>query len=42
MSNFLNYVKSDEACGTPEKLDTNCALEQFHGMILDSIKGHLV
>lgn len=27
MSNFLNDVKSDEACGIPEKFDTDCALK---------------
>lgn len=40
MSNFLNDVESDEACGIPEKLDTNCALKQFHGIKFDSLNGH--
>lgn len=40
MSNFLNDVESDEACGIPEKLDTNCALMKFHGIMVDTFNGH--
>lgn len=40
MSNFLNDVESDEACGIPEKFDTNCALKQFHGIMFDGLSGH--
>lgn len=42
MSNFLNDMKSDEACGILEKFDTNCALKQFHGMMFDSLNGHFI
>lgn len=40
MSNFLNDVESDETCGILEKLDTNCALKQFHGIKFDYLNGH--
>lgn len=33
MSNFLNDVKIDEACGILEKLDAKCALMQLYGML---------